>query len=134
MSNAVKYAPFENGMVYISLWQEADEEGKIHLAIRDNGEGVPAEDLPFLFDKGFTGSHPDRQEATGMGLFLAQKFCQAISVDIFVEEDSISGQGFGIQLVFPKTVLWIGHKPYKSISIQFNPNFIPNAMKNIYGE
>lgn len=103
MSNAVKYAPFENGMVYISLWQEAGEDGKIHLAIRDNGEGVPAEDLPFLFDKGFTGSHPDRQEATGMGLFLAQKYCQAISVDIFVEKDSISGQGFGIQLVFPKT-------------------------------
>lgn len=103
MSNAVKYAPHENGMVYISLWKEADEDGKIHLAIRDNGEGVPPEDLPFLFDKGFTGNHPDRQEATGMGLFLAQKYCQAISVEIFIEEDSISGQGFGIQLVFSKT-------------------------------
>ena len=104
LSNAVKYARFDEGLVCVSLWEETGEDGKIHLAVRDNGEGVPEEDLPFLFDKGFTGSHPGRQEATGMGLFLAQKYCQALSIDIFIEENSSRGEGFGIQLVFLKTV------------------------------
>jgi signal transduction histidine kinase len=67
LSNAFQYAAADQGVVSIVSWSDTRDEGKIHLAVRDNGKGVPPEDLPFLFDKGFTGSHPDRQNATGMG-------------------------------------------------------------------
>ena len=103
-SNAFKYAMPVNGLVRVVSWQDIPDDGKIHLAVRDNGRGVPPEDLPFLFDKGFTGSHPDRQSATGMGLYLVKKYAKALSIDVEVELISTSGQGFGIQLIFPKVI------------------------------
>lgn len=99
--NAFKYTASEAGIVEIKSWSEISEEGKIYLAVRDNGKGVPPEDLPFIFDKGFTGSHPDRQNATGMGLFLVKKYAEVLSIDVNIESISTSGQGFGIELIFP---------------------------------
>lgn len=97
------------GIVEVAVWEdEGEEKGgketgkrKIHLAVRDNGEGAPAEDIPFLFDKGFTGIHPNRQNATGMGLYFVKKYAQILAVDVRVEERRDSGGGFGIELVFP---------------------------------
>lgn len=96
LSNACKYANKENGQVSILNWQEND---KIHLAVRNNGYGIPPEDAPFIFDKGFTGNHPDRQKATGMGLYLVRKYADALCIDVSLEPISISGTGFGIELV-----------------------------------
>ncbi len=92
--------------VEIAGWEDQGEgkekeKGKIHLAVRDNGEGAPQEDVPFLFDKGFTGSHPGRQNATGMGLYFAKKYAEILAVDVRVEEERIPAGGFGIELIFP---------------------------------
>jgi len=44
------------------------------LSISDNGIGVRSSDLPYIFEKGFTGNSGDgRKKATGMGLYLAKK-------------------------------------------------------------
>ncbi|MDK2950527.1 MAG: hypothetical protein PWQ77_192 [Kosmotogales bacterium] len=101
-SNAFKYTASDNGIVSIVSWSDTQENGRIHLAIRDNGKGVPPEDVPFLFDKGFTGNHPDRQGATGMGLYLVKKYAEALSIDVNIEPISTSGQGFGVKLLFPQ--------------------------------
>ena len=46
---------------------------QITLTIEDNGKGIPAEDLPRIFEKGFTGRNGRSQEkATGMGLYLCK--------------------------------------------------------------
>lgn len=100
LSNAVKYAATENGKVSISVWQDRNDN-KIHLSIRDNGEGVPQEDAPFIFDKGFTGNHPNRQQATGMGLYLVKKYAEALSVEVKLEPVITAGSGFVIELIFP---------------------------------
>ena len=72
--------------------------------MHDNGNGVPAEDLPFIFDKGFTGYHPDRQKATGMGLYLVRKYASALNIDVRTETSLLNRFGFGIELVFPVVV------------------------------
>lgn len=82
------------------ILKEHDE--KIHLCVRDNGEGAPEEDIPFLFDKGFTGSSPDRQKATGMGLYLVKKYAEALSIDVQIESRQVCPEGFGIELIFPR--------------------------------
>ncbi len=96
-SNAVKYADSSNGRISIAMRQEGD---KIHFVIYNNGESVPTEDMPFIFDKGFTGSHPNRQKATGMGLYLvrkyAEKLCARIQPALHIPFES----GFGIELIF----------------------------------
>lgn len=101
LSNAFKYTAGENGTVGIYGWAGDGEDERIHLAVRDNGRGIFKEDFPFLFDKGFTGNHPDRQNATGMGLYLVKKYAKALAVEVNIEPGSILGKGFGIQLVFP---------------------------------
>lgn len=73
----------------------------MHLSVKDNGEGVPPEDTPFIFDKGFTGNHPNRQKATGMGLYLVNKYAEVLSVEIKIEPVITAGSGFGIELIFP---------------------------------
>lgn len=98
LSNAFKYTSSEKGMVSISCW----EDEKIHLCVRDNGDGAPEEDIPFLFDKGFTGSSPDRQKATGMGLYMVKKYADALSIEAKVESPQVCGEGFGIELIFPR--------------------------------
>ncbi len=104
LSNAFKYTASENGIVHIATWEDSQADKKIHLAIRDNGRGVPLEDVPFLFDKGFTGNHPDRQNATGMGLYLVKKYAEALSIEVIIGAISTSGKGFEIELIFPNVV------------------------------
>ena len=100
LSNAVKYAAAENGKVSVSIWQDEDDD-KIHFFVGDNGEGVPPEDAPFIFDKGFTGNHPDRQKATGMGLYLVRKYAEAMKLEVRIAPSGAAGCGFGIELIFP---------------------------------
>ena len=96
-SNAVKYADNSNGRLSVSMRREGD---KIHLGIYNNGEGVPPEDLPFIFDKGFTGSYPNRQKATGMGLYLVRKYAEKLCVEVRPISCIPFESGFGIELVF----------------------------------
>ncbi len=97
VNNALKYADFKKGEVIIATWQDSD---KIHLLVKDNGRGIPPEDAPFIFDKGFTGNHPDRQKATGMGLYLVKKYAEALCINVRVDPKSTIGKGFCIELLF----------------------------------
>ncbi|CAB1241055.1 Integral membrane sensor signal transduction histidine kinase [Ruminococcaceae bacterium BL-4] len=103
LSNAVKYAAKKDGQVFVSTWQD-DDDHKIHLCVRDNGAGVPLEDAPFIFEKGFTGNHPDRQKATGMGLYLVKKYAEALSAEVNLKNGFLMSGGFGIELIFPCVV------------------------------
>lgn len=75
-------------------------EDEVLWAVRNNGSGILPEDAPFIFDKGFTGSRPERQKATGMGLYLAKKYAQQLGARIELEPVCTSGTGFGIRVIF----------------------------------
>lgn len=96
-SNAVKYADESDGRISITVEQDMD---KIHLRICNNGDGVLPEDLPFIFDKGFTGNYPGRQKATGMGLYLVRKYAEKLCVEVDPDEHIPFESGFGIELIF----------------------------------
>ena len=50
------------------------QEKRVELTVSDNGMGIPAHELPRVFDRGFTGSNGRlRGGSTGMGLYLAKK-------------------------------------------------------------
>ncbi len=72
----------------------------IILNIRDNGPGVPPADLPFIFDKGFTGERGNYLGmATGMGLFLVQRMAQDLAIGL--EAKTGPDSGLTISLIFP---------------------------------
>lgn len=97
ISNAVKYADGNDGKLALSINQTGE---RICFGIYNNGEGVPPEDEPFLFDKGFTGSHPNRQKATGMGLYLVHSYAEKLCIEVKLATDIPYESGFGIELLF----------------------------------
>lgn len=77
------------------------ENDAILLIVSDNGPGVSREDLPFIFDKGFTGKRGSlTKEATGMGLYLVHKMADDLAIELNVKSEI--GKGFTLVLKFPK--------------------------------
>lgn len=97
LSNAVKYTAA--GGVSI-LWDEAARE----LVIQDTGRGIAAEDLPRVFEMGFTGytGRMDRQ-ATGIGLFLCKQTAGRLGLGLSLR--SSPGQGTRAVIAFPQETL-----------------------------
>lgn len=97
LGNAVKYADSSEGRILLAMEERQDQ---VCLGIYNNGPGVPPQDAPFVFDKGFTGSSPNRQKATGMGLYLVGKYAKRMCVEAALAQELPFGEGFGIELVF----------------------------------
>ena len=68
ISNALKYTKTGEIRIYLS-------ESRPHtLVIEDTGAGISAEDLPRIFEKGFTGYMEERRpDPSGIGLYLSRK-------------------------------------------------------------
>lgn len=78
LSNAVKYT--REGSISISM-----EEPEI-LCIRDTGIGIAAEDLPRIFEKGYTGFNGRMdKKASGIGLYLCKRICGNLGHKIWAE-------------------------------------------------
>ena len=97
LSNAIKYSP--DGA---SIDIEAREEPYcVLLTLADHGVGIPAADLPRVFDKGFTGYNGRSHErSTGMGLYLCKKLCDKLGLGLSLS--SQTGSGTAVRLTFPK--------------------------------
>ena len=68
LSNALKYT--RSGEIEITV------EAPKTLCIRDTGIGIAAEDLPRIFEKGFTGYNGrSDKKASGIGLYLCRRIC-----------------------------------------------------------
>ena len=76
------------------------KDGCIELLISDDGDGIPAADVPRVFDRGFTGSQGRaHHKATGMGLYLAAVACERMGLGLRVSSEE--GVGTTIAFTFP---------------------------------
>ncbi len=83
-----------------SIADSADSE-QISLSIKDNGTSIPLSDLPFVFDKGFTGDTGSYlSRSTGMGLYLVQKMATDLFITVELKNNSYGGTT--VTLTFPK--------------------------------
>lgn len=95
-SNSVKYG----GTGLCLRLTGIGRENGVSLLIEDNGRGIPAQDLPRVFEKGFTGSNGRTgRKSTGIGLYLCKKLCDKLGLGIFLT--SVEGKGVAVELVFP---------------------------------
>lgn len=101
ISNSIKYCTSSadaNTVPTLTFTLTHSEELTV-LSIRDNGIGVRNCDLPYIFEKGFTGASADtRKKATGMGLYLSQKI--ADDLNIVLDARSEWGKGFEMTVSF----------------------------------
>ncbi|MCD7035397.1 sensor histidine kinase [Metabacillus sp. GX 13764] len=95
LTNAVKYSLYDDIVIKSGL-----QNGQAYLEISDQGRGISAHDLPRIFEKGFTSTaEHQNQAATGMGLYLAKKAADSLSIQIAVH--SLAGKGSSFTLIFP---------------------------------
>ena len=100
ISNSVKYKNIELSNPQIVITSDENEKN-IKLTIRDNGIGVKVYDLPFIFEKGFTGEIGEqRKNSTGMGLYLAKQVTERLKIGLEVNDNYTDG--LEISIVFPK--------------------------------
>ncbi len=82
INNSSKYTN-ENGQLHI---YSKNDSKAYYLHIKDNGIGIPKEDINRVFNKGFTGKNGrTRTKSTGIGLYYAKKMCNNLSIDLKVE-------------------------------------------------
>lgn len=87
ISNSLKYT--KNGTV--SIWAE-QENDLLYLNIRDTGTGIIPEDLPRIFEKGYTGYNGRKdQKSTGIGLFLCKQILNQLSHTISIRSEIDKG-------------------------------------------
>lgn len=86
LSNSLKYTASGT----ISIYQDPRKEGV--LVVEDTGSGIRPEDLPKIFNKGYSGFNGRLHEkSTGLGLFLSKKICERLGHRIEIE--SAPGKG-----------------------------------------
>lgn len=91
ISNALKYTPSGSIRIYMSREKT--------LCIRDTGIGIAAEDLPRIFEKGYTGYHGrEDKKASGIGLYLCKRICNNLSHRIWAQSEPDAGTSVYIDL------------------------------------
>lgn len=95
--NAVKY---RSAHAKVTVSAQRGDNCTI-LTVADNGIGIDAQDLPRVFEKGFTGNTGRRySKSTGIGLYLCKKLCDILGMGIRI--DSVPDKGTQVHLVFPE--------------------------------
>lgn len=73
---------------------------QVQLTVSDNGIGIPAHELPRVFDRGFTGSNGRaRGGSTGIGLYLCRRLAGFLEIDLRIKSEE--GRGTAVLLTFP---------------------------------
>ena len=84
VNNSIKYQK-ERGIKRIEIRGIA-MDNQVKLEIEDNGIGIPASDIPNVFQKSFTGENGrKRSKSTGMGLFIASNLCNKLGHKLEIE-------------------------------------------------
>ena len=91
LSNALKYT--KEGSITITL------EKTKKLCIKDTGIGIATEDLPRIFENGYTGYNGrSDKKASGIGLYLCKRVCDKLGHAIFVDSEPEQGTTVTIDL------------------------------------
>ena len=96
LSNAIKYSP-DGGAIRIGGWQEESDDqdaaGRVVLYVADEGVGIPAKDLPRIFERYYRVDSGLRRSTAGvgLGLFLINAIVEAHRGEIWVRSEVDKG-------------------------------------------
>ena len=90
ISNALKYTP--SGTITVSV-----RDGV--LSVSDTGIGIAPEDLPRIFEKGYTGANGRlNDKSSGLGLYLCGEAADLLNIPIYAESKPGEGSCFSLHI------------------------------------
>lgn len=89
ISNAFKYSVKKNPSIQLSY-----QKNKLLIKVFDYGIGIPAKDIPHLFNSFYRGSNVDHIEGTGLGLAIVKTFTEMNNGTIDVSSEENKGTTF----------------------------------------
>lgn len=100
LSNAMKYSPLQSQIVISARYLSVERDEKLAsspmcISVKDEGPGIPASDVPLLFNK-FVRLKRDLAgtvRGTGLGLYISKQLVQAMNGRIWVESSGKAGEG-----------------------------------------
>lgn len=95
LSNSLRHTP-SGGEISVAVQRR---DPAVEIQVRDNGIGIPAEDLPHIFDRFYRGSNKERSDHhAGLGLAIAQRIVTLHGGDIQVSSQPGEGTVFSFTL------------------------------------
>jgi len=96
--NAIKFTP-PGGRITVAVRQDGDE---VIFSVHDTGVGIPAEDLPRIFERFYKADRARSGGGTGLGLAIAKHIIQGHGGRIWAE--SVEGQGSTFYFILPVAI------------------------------
>ncbi|MER3458150.1 MAG: two-component sensor histidine kinase, partial [Chloroflexota bacterium] len=102
LDNALRYTP-AGGRVCVRV-ERRGQDGRLYLGVSDTGPGIPAEDLPHVFDRFWRGekSRSRAGGGSGLGLAIAKQLVEAHGGRLWAESTPGQGSTFFMELPVPK--------------------------------
>ncbi|HEY3417818.1 MAG TPA: PAS domain-containing protein [Armatimonadota bacterium] len=94
LGNAQKYSVPDDRI----LLQAHRQDGKVAIAVIDQGQGIPLEDQPHVFERFYRAEHGRQAEGIGLGLYIARLLVEAHGEHIAVESEPDTGSAFTFTL------------------------------------
>lgn len=95
LDNALKYTPAQ-GEISVVLTQDAQQ---VILAVTDTGAGIPADDLPLIWERFYKvdKAHTRENHGTGLGLSIAREIIDRHNAQVSVTSEPGAGTTFTIR-------------------------------------
>lgn len=101
LSNSIKYTAEGRIRIRAEMTKDAEWDKKVLLIMEDTGMGIRPEDLPRIFERGFTGYNGRLdKKSTGIGLYLCRKVFTHLGITVRVESEE--GKGTKVCLTIPR--------------------------------
>jgi PAS domain S-box-containing protein len=97
LTNAIKYSD-ENNDIEVGALLEGDS---VIVSVRDYGRGIPAKELPYIFNRFYRAQKTKNLEGLGLGLFLSKQIVAAHGGRTWVESEVGKGSTFYFSLLLP---------------------------------
>ncbi|WP_299522469.1 sensor histidine kinase [Winogradskyella sp.] len=99
MSNAIKFCNAKKGKIVVDYKYD---KGFLEVTVKDNGKGIPNQDMPYIFDKFYQSKNQNIQkpEGSGLGLAICKQIVENHNGKIWAKNSQKSGVTFGFKLPF----------------------------------
>lgn len=129
VSNAIKFTP-QGGHIYLTVRTAtvpsptAVSDEWVNIVVRDTGEGIPPEEIPYIFDRFYQVDRAAtrRAEGTGIGLSLVKELVALMEGEIWVDSQLNRGTTFSLHLPIRRSASPVEKLAYGPETAAKNPS------------